>query len=422
MALKNIWKDKTDGVDDVLAEDINNIAQSVIELEKKSEEKPKIEVDQNYNPLSENPQSGKSVAEAISSKVDIEYVNNNFANALKVEKSEKNALRICMDDFSPIPHNVEFETTPYNFINQDEFFSTSAGGTYVLTLDENNYDKKYFFDAQIKNNLDLSGISITLYREVLGEQDLFTETYDVVKDGNVTEMPFAIQNEIVDGFEFSNIKIAVMDIISEEIHSTIKLSDIFETVSLTTREDVSDVGFKSYGKNLVNFVDSSNFKNRVFSLGNITFPSTVSIEVDLTQNISQIQLRRKKEDGTYDRFNFYSDGILRFNSFTIDGKTIISDKILAFGEYDISYSVNTSNEAIKRIQLEAGTKVTPFETYKTPIDGITLIYYPVTTIVSDTEDVQLTAKYNRDVNKIIKQLCEEIQELKNATLNAGGTL
>lgn len=33
MALKDIWEDKVDGVSDVLAEDINNIARSVIDLE-----------------------------------------------------------------------------------------------------------------------------------------------------------------------------------------------------------------------------------------------------------------------------------------------------------------------------------------------------------------------------------------------------
>ena len=33
MALKDTWKDKIDGVDDVLAEDINDIAKAVIELE-----------------------------------------------------------------------------------------------------------------------------------------------------------------------------------------------------------------------------------------------------------------------------------------------------------------------------------------------------------------------------------------------------
>ena len=42
MALKDTWKDKVDGVDDVLAEDINSIAHSVIELEEGVNEKEKV--------------------------------------------------------------------------------------------------------------------------------------------------------------------------------------------------------------------------------------------------------------------------------------------------------------------------------------------------------------------------------------------
>lgn len=37
MALKNKWIDKIDGVDDVVAEDINSIAQAVIDLEENIE-------------------------------------------------------------------------------------------------------------------------------------------------------------------------------------------------------------------------------------------------------------------------------------------------------------------------------------------------------------------------------------------------
>lgn len=61
------WTDKQNGVDDVLAEDINNIANSLIETQR---EIGKIIIDQTYNPESENAQSGKAVAEAVSDKQD----------------------------------------------------------------------------------------------------------------------------------------------------------------------------------------------------------------------------------------------------------------------------------------------------------------------------------------------------------------
>ena len=61
------WTDKKNGVDDVLAEDINNIAHAVIGLEENAN---KNVVDQTYSPNSENAQSGKAVAEAVSDKQD----------------------------------------------------------------------------------------------------------------------------------------------------------------------------------------------------------------------------------------------------------------------------------------------------------------------------------------------------------------
>lgn len=61
MALEN-WVDKQDGIDVILAEDINSIANAAIETQEKIN---KIVIDQTYSPISENAQSGKAVAEAV---------------------------------------------------------------------------------------------------------------------------------------------------------------------------------------------------------------------------------------------------------------------------------------------------------------------------------------------------------------------
>ena len=76
MALEN-WVDKQDGIDDILAEDINSIANAVIETQ---EEINKIVIDQTYSPISENAQSGKAVAEAVAKSgggtTDYELLDN----------------------------------------------------------------------------------------------------------------------------------------------------------------------------------------------------------------------------------------------------------------------------------------------------------------------------------------------------------
>ena len=70
------WKDKQNGVDDVLAEDINNIANSLIETQKEIEE----------------------------NAVTKDYVNNNFANALKGSASGEGC--VVAKDVSPLEHTV----------------------------------------------------------------------------------------------------------------------------------------------------------------------------------------------------------------------------------------------------------------------------------------------------------------------------
>ena len=76
MALEN-WVDKQDGIDDILAEDINSIANAVIETQ---EEINKIVIDQTYSPISENAQSGIAVAEAVAKSgggtTDYELLDN----------------------------------------------------------------------------------------------------------------------------------------------------------------------------------------------------------------------------------------------------------------------------------------------------------------------------------------------------------
>lgn len=42
MKLKDMWKDKIDDVDDIISDDINNIAHAVIELEKNAENTPNV--------------------------------------------------------------------------------------------------------------------------------------------------------------------------------------------------------------------------------------------------------------------------------------------------------------------------------------------------------------------------------------------
>ena len=61
MSLKETWKNKTDGVDDVLADDINDIAQAVIELEANGAGGDGIIIDTEMSDTSENAVQNKVI-------------------------------------------------------------------------------------------------------------------------------------------------------------------------------------------------------------------------------------------------------------------------------------------------------------------------------------------------------------------------
>lgn len=114
MALK--WIDKVDGVDEILSEDINSIANAVVDLQEdfkefeendvnlsdyytKSEVDEKLgqvkDVDQTYNPESENAQSGKAVYEAVTNKEQYIFsvIRENYAT-----KEEVGNIEIVLDN------------------------------------------------------------------------------------------------------------------------------------------------------------------------------------------------------------------------------------------------------------------------------------------------------------------------------------
>lgn len=77
------WIDKQDDIDFVLAKDINAIAHGLIALR---EDMGEGVVDQNYNPKSENAQSGKALASALAPiETDIGDINTALDNIIEIQ-------------------------------------------------------------------------------------------------------------------------------------------------------------------------------------------------------------------------------------------------------------------------------------------------------------------------------------------------
>ena len=95
--LKDNWVDKQDGIDDILAEDINSIANAVIETQ---EEINKIVIDQTFNPDSENAQSGIAIDK---------YVTDNFSDIIVETSHSVNSpaeIDCCLKDQKIVGGNI----------------------------------------------------------------------------------------------------------------------------------------------------------------------------------------------------------------------------------------------------------------------------------------------------------------------------
>jgi hypothetical protein len=131
------WKDKVDGIDDVLAEDINSIANSLIETQK---EVRKFVVDQVFDPESENAQSGKAVAEAIKNKADKQEVAKSWHTVLDTTTEE---------DISSLSISTLPDGTPLNYSKMKlEIYGntkyTKDGATGSLTRIDFLRPKKWY--------------------------------------------------------------------------------------------------------------------------------------------------------------------------------------------------------------------------------------------------------------------------------------
>lgn len=153
MALEN-WVDKQDGIDDILAEDINSIANGVIETQK--------EID-------------KAVA------IEQKRSDNTFANALK---SSKSGSAILIDDISPVTHEMSVKissdtvtdltavkVTRYgkNLIQTNIIEVTSPAGVENLIWQGNISGKLSFSLDNSEYTLNPSNVNSANFKFVLGD-------------------------------------------------------------------------------------------------------------------------------------------------------------------------------------------------------------------------------------------------------------
>lgn len=170
MALKDIWKDKTDNIDDVLAEDINAIAQSAIQSEENLEQMPKPDDIATKNDLSEKVDkvSGKGLS------------TNDFTTEEK-EKLEKEVATEKGVRTSLMGQGIyATESKDYDFIKE----------IYLIEDEENKLEDKPIIVSLIRKNFSASngkywtGVFLS-YKDTPGDYISF---FHIESDEKITEL------------------------------------------------------------------------------------------------------------------------------------------------------------------------------------------------------------------------------------------
>lgn len=456
--LKDNWVDKQDGIDDILAEDINSIANAVIETQ---EEINKIVIDQTYSPGSENAQSGKAVAEAVSDKQDslvsgtnIKTINNQsilgsgnitieggsdvevdqifdpesenaqsgkaveeavtteqkrsdntFANALKGNKSD---TAILLDDVSPVAHEMGVKVRGKNLFDKSipyEDYTYHVGGYRFLSIYVGS-GSSVTVSLKQKHDIGLGGYFYCIaYKSGVpgaSQEWLYynSNTYLCVK--SVTMIS---EDGYISLFMTSEAYNSFKDEIMVEIGTT-------ATAYTPYVPDLTAVKVSRCGKNLLPYpyVETTLTRNGITFTdngdGTITANGTATDVVFFVLN-PKLTLPKGtycvsdslNRDDAYVRFSLYK------GSFTIDETTESCETRVDNGA--------TLNNVLFKPQLELGTTATDYEPYISPTDytpnadgtveGVTSLY-PNTTLTTDTEGVLIDCEYNRDINKAFAAL------------------
>ena len=437
-----------------------------------------FEVDLEYNPKSENAQSGKAVDEAI------KQTKNIFANTLKGTKS---GSAISVNDVSVVEHSLGVSVKRKNLLQTTPTRKLKAAfnecfylpkGTYTVSMDFANANSWRFTITLYDSNKNLitDNASTTTHLKGIGTGHTLNYSsgnggiYQNAQDVTSNYLIFETDNDYFIGinFYFDDTKNATVSNAQLELGST-------ATEYTPYVADLSTVEVSRFGKNLFNqastetgtiSVGFSNTIPRNLEHGkwytNLTlsgyydYNRAVAVSLngdnvtvktnDINESARLYGLSKAfkcKPNTTYTlsyRMNNgatkNASGIGFYNADKIHTSFVYCDSGNSFTTPDNCYWIlvcfHGNSEATEvtysDIQLELGNKATEYEPYTEPqtaiantdgtVEGFTSLS-PNMTLVSDTEGVVINLEYNVDTKMYIDNELAKIKaELSAAIVNS----
>lgn len=347
--------------------------------------------------------NGKKVDITYTSDMNVETFRNNVSNAIVETATGTNAVKI--PDINPLSNKLDVSLEAVNLINQEDFFKSI---NYVI---EGEVGKTYTLSYVPKANAPLTVATISETNE---NGILFSHSFD-------DTLSLTIEKEHTYIWDFGEYS----------------ANDLYESVSMVLSKDsLNEVKLKSYGKNLFDLANASwNKAGAIATAVELFIPSdcVVSIKTEGVNGFDDLQRVYVVQETTVDDDNWKSN-IGTLVSYAQSHKPVAITKKKGYKYRIYTNDINRADH-IKYVQVETGMAETAYEEYKKPVDGA-VVLHPTTTLVADTNGVQITATYNKDATKVYQsqqdeiknlkdenlQQQDEIKKLKNAILNMGGTI
>lgn len=448
MALKDIWIDRVDGVDEASAEDINQVAHAVIE---------------NEDVISETTKNVVQNTEKIN---NIRHDYPLFSNAIKGSASGE---IVALDDVSPIAHEMAVSVRGKNLIDAAAFrrashSTTLDGDVFTTNFSENtmywNGEKTISFKAGtytvsvipvssdmyftfvVYSAIEKTRIIAAKTAEKVNEPVYFTFTTneDFVpciggnrasdSTGNVGDGVFSYKVQLEEGTTATPYAPYIADTSGVKVKALGKnLLDIHNRTKGTTPNGVNTLQRKFetdkyyVGMTRNNFcydwqITTAEYADGVWSIANKVGGYGIAFPVEVKPNATYcVNVRGLTGVGFYDaEGNFISDWVQQGANrhFTTPSNCAIVTVCLI-------PAVAGEITEFSNCQLEVGTTVTEYEPYKEPVtyaqgEPINSIY-PCTTLMTDTAGAFMNVTYNRDANKVVNELETRIAALEAAILN-----
>ena len=453
MSLKDIWEDKVNGESEILAEDINAIAHSVIAneegiannkaaVEQESQTRKEgfdalsKQTEQNSKAIEEEARIRREGIEAASkeiennkkdisqNKADIANSKNIFANALKGNLS---GAIVRTDDVSPIEHDLDVKVTADElFVFADDFTAeqydvtaTAKDGKVILNSSENlsigsvEIARLDLGAGTYIYNIRYSNGACVVFQETTMGQLITDKTLDLT-EGTVT---FTLDAPTI---------VAVsVDFNPERCQP---FSNTMLDISL--KRVVGGEKIYRYGKNL--------FKNDINAIKVITYNGTTTkagYEIKLPVGSYTAHAKGDTSQGGY----IYGSVVDETNTVVASGVHLLVGTDLRTAKFTINegdtlllYNGRSNTNIAEaqalfsrfNIQIEAGSKETAFEPYiesaeyavnsDGTVDGVTSVS-PYMTLGTDKGGLTIDCTYNRDINKAF-------EAITNAIISTGGNI